>query len=289
MVRRKNNNLKEEEELTNEVRNFLCLYDKSSNDYKDKVKTGNAWKAVDEAVGLEDGEGQKLFENIKKKYSKKRIQLKKAKQSGAGRDDIDMFHTHLDEYSFLAWLDPYMKMRDTTTNIIPQKIPYDDEEEGYEEEYDSDGDRSKHGQSEDAPEEEAPEEETPVILRKRKYQGNQERENEIITTSKVTGQVKWKKGSPSSVEAELLQNINKSMTERSLIAEKSMGKINNLIFKYQDLHSEPHFDEANLLSPPHYSTAAQSHSLDNPPPPPPLVVEVAHVWYTEVGKYMNMQ
>ena len=264
------------------------------------MKTGNAWKAVEEAVGLEDGEGQKLFENIKKKYSKKRIQLKKAKQSGAGRDDIDMFHKHLDEYSFLAWLDPYMKMRDTTTNIIPQKIPYDDEEEGYEEEYDSDGDRSKHGQSEDAPEEEAPEEEAPVILRKRKYQGNQERKNEIITTSKVTGQLKWKKDSPSSVEAELLQDINKSMTERSLIAEKRMGKdeddifgemvaaelkciqkkvkhrlkheINNLIFKYQDLYSEPHFDEANLLSPPHYSTAVQSHSLDNP-----LVVEVAHV------------
>ena len=117
MVRRKNNNLKEEEELTNEVRNFLCLHGKSSNDYKDKVKTGNAWKAVDEAVGLEDGEGQKLFENIKKKYSKKRIQLKKAKQSGAGRDDIDMFHIHLDEYSFLAWLDPYMKMRDTKNTV----------------------------------------------------------------------------------------------------------------------------------------------------------------------------
>ena len=33
MVRRKNTNLKEEDELTNEVRNFPCLYDKSSDDY----------------------------------------------------------------------------------------------------------------------------------------------------------------------------------------------------------------------------------------------------------------
>ena len=224
------------------------------------MKTENVWNAVEEALGLE-GEGQKLFENTKKKYSKKRIQLKKAKRSGAGRDDIYTFQKSLDEYSFLAWLDPYMKMRDTKTNIIPQEIPYDDEE-GYEQEHDRDGHRSKDGESEEAPEEEAP-----VKLRKRKYQGNREGKNEILTTFKVTGQVKWKKGSPSSVAAELLESINKRMTERSLMAEKKVGKdeddifgemiagelkciqkkvkhrlkhqINNLIFKYQNLYAEP--------------------------------------------------
>ena len=43
-----------DEELAEKVRKYPCLYDKTSEHYKDKRKVANAWKRVDE-IGFEEG------------------------------------------------------------------------------------------------------------------------------------------------------------------------------------------------------------------------------------------
>ena len=45
----------QEEDLALEVKTFLCLYDKRCVLYKDKRAKANAWRKVEESLGLEDG------------------------------------------------------------------------------------------------------------------------------------------------------------------------------------------------------------------------------------------
>ena len=47
--------LEEDECLAEEVRKYPCLYDKSDPGYKERDRKKNAWKAVEEAVGYEEG------------------------------------------------------------------------------------------------------------------------------------------------------------------------------------------------------------------------------------------
>ena len=49
-------NLQREERVALEVQRFICLYDKSDPGYKEREIVANAWKEVDEALGLEPGE-----------------------------------------------------------------------------------------------------------------------------------------------------------------------------------------------------------------------------------------
>ena len=48
-------NLKEEERLAEEVRKLPCLYDKSNEGYKEKVRKKNAWREVENTLGYEEG------------------------------------------------------------------------------------------------------------------------------------------------------------------------------------------------------------------------------------------
>ena len=48
-------NLKEEERLTEEIRKFPCLYDKSNEGYKEKDREKNAWREVENPLGFEEG------------------------------------------------------------------------------------------------------------------------------------------------------------------------------------------------------------------------------------------
>ena len=48
-------NLQEDEELAEQFRKYPCLYDKALEHYKDKRNVANAWKRVDEQLGLERG------------------------------------------------------------------------------------------------------------------------------------------------------------------------------------------------------------------------------------------
>ena len=53
--------ISEEESLTESVRKYRCLYDKSCADYKNKVFVENAWAAVDKEMGFEEGKEFSYF------------------------------------------------------------------------------------------------------------------------------------------------------------------------------------------------------------------------------------
>jgi hypothetical protein len=48
-------NLEEDGNVAEEVRNYPCLFDKSSKDYKSKTSVENVWKEVEKALGFEKG------------------------------------------------------------------------------------------------------------------------------------------------------------------------------------------------------------------------------------------
>ena len=48
-------NLQEEEKLCVEVEKYPCLYDKQNKGYKDKERKKNAWRKIDEELGIEEG------------------------------------------------------------------------------------------------------------------------------------------------------------------------------------------------------------------------------------------
>ena len=60
MVKTSESNLREEERLAKEVRKFPCLYDKGNEDYKEKDRKKNAWLAVENALGYDEGTQFKL-------------------------------------------------------------------------------------------------------------------------------------------------------------------------------------------------------------------------------------
>ena len=80
------------------------------------------------------------FDNLKKRYSKKKNDFKKAQRSGTSREAVQKAETELKSLIFMAWLDSFIQLRDTKSNFqevaketsqqdlsTPQ---IDDEEEG---------------------------------------------------------------------------------------------------------------------------------------------------------------
>ena len=58
-------NFLEDEEVSNCVKNFPCLYDKADSFYKDKRAKKNAWKRIEEDLGLEEGTRFFFYNNTK--------------------------------------------------------------------------------------------------------------------------------------------------------------------------------------------------------------------------------
>ena len=54
-MERRKIDLLHEEELAEAVRKFPCLYDKRVLSYKDKRAKANAWKKIEETLGMEEG------------------------------------------------------------------------------------------------------------------------------------------------------------------------------------------------------------------------------------------
>ena len=64
------------------------------------------------------GKSKNYFTNLKKKYIKKKNNLKKVKTSGAGLADIEKFEKTLGELQLLGWFNNFLKLRnDTRTNL----------------------------------------------------------------------------------------------------------------------------------------------------------------------------
>ena len=109
-------NLLEDERVANEVKKYPCLYKKSDPTYKDKRVKINAWRKVEEELGHEEGVAEKLFENLKKRYSKKRTALEKLRRSGAAREVVAKAEDELTGYDFLSFLSSSSAAANRTLN-----------------------------------------------------------------------------------------------------------------------------------------------------------------------------
>lgn len=105
-----------DEELSETVRKYPCLYDKSKKGHHDKNMVKNCWREVAEKIGLEDGDvAERLFTNLKKRYNKAR----KTADCGTGtsRKTAMSRKKKLEELNYLSWLTPYIQLRGTRTNF----------------------------------------------------------------------------------------------------------------------------------------------------------------------------
>ena len=72
---------------------------------------------------------------MKKRFSKRRLNLKKAERSGSGAADVQNAKSAFEEMRFLFWLIPHIRARSTKTNLS-QEIDKDSEYERSESEND---------------------------------------------------------------------------------------------------------------------------------------------------------
>ncbi|XP_065072266.1 uncharacterized protein LOC135696710 [Rhopilema esculentum] len=108
---KRNVTLEEEENLGNEVKKYPCLYDKTIASYKDIESISNAWKEIENVLGLPEGEGAKRYENLKKRYSKKKMAFKYAWALGEGTPLVEAAEKDLKQYDFLNWLNAHLRLR----------------------------------------------------------------------------------------------------------------------------------------------------------------------------------
>ena len=101
-----------EEELSETVRQYPCLYEKSKKGHHDKNMIKNCWREI----GLEDGDvAERLFTNLKKRYNKARSTANCG--TGSSRKTAINKTKKLDELSYLSWLTPYIQLWGMQTNF----------------------------------------------------------------------------------------------------------------------------------------------------------------------------
>ena len=117
---RKSLSLLEEEKLSETVRNFPVLYDKSHTGYKERDAVKNAWTEVANSLEfIEDWHDAKnSYEIFKKRYLKKRNLLRKTDKSGTSSASVEKAQRDFNPYQFFSWIDIYLRPRESKTNVI---------------------------------------------------------------------------------------------------------------------------------------------------------------------------
>ena len=67
-------------------------------------------------------EAKKLFNNLKKRYGKKRNEMRKVERSGTSTSAVAVAKEKLEQYKFLVWLQPFIQARSTKTNLPPRNV-----------------------------------------------------------------------------------------------------------------------------------------------------------------------
>ena len=71
------------------------------------------------------GEAFRLWDNLLKRYRKKKDTLSALTRSGAGFNDVNRAKQELDKYGFLQWINPHITLRSTITNFDAPPEPDD--------------------------------------------------------------------------------------------------------------------------------------------------------------------
>ena len=98
------------EEFTEEVARYECVYHRNSKEFKDRNKKANCWEKIGEKFNLSAAEAEVKFRNIRTAYGRYLKQLKTL-PSGSGRDAVPR------EFQNLEWLNPHISHRPSSTNL----------------------------------------------------------------------------------------------------------------------------------------------------------------------------
>ena len=154
------------------------------------------------------GEPERLFENLKKRFSKRRTAVKKAKRSGAGRIDAQKAEEELNKYAFLEW------SLDVTSGIGGSGVGINEGFEANDELEEKEQDESDNGEDVDGDDDdEGIEVKTPK--RKREIETKDVKSN-------PANEIKWKKKRVSPDE--LMLTISKRLNERSETKSKPVSE-----------------------------------------------------------------
>ena len=150
------------------------------------------------------GEPERLFENLKKRFSKRKNALKRLKRSGAGRNDgVQKAEEELRKYAFLEWINPYVAARDSISNLDVTPGGSDVVDGNGHEEFEQEENDESNGEEDF----EGDDNEVEAKTSKRKI------ESEIKNVkSNPAKDMKWKKRVTAN---ELMLTINKRLHERS--------------------------------------------------------------------------
>ena len=94
-----------EEKLSEVVRRYPVIYDKSEAGHRDNNIVLNAWKEVIALVDFvnDTKEAKILFQNIRKRYCKYRLNLAKADKTGTSLAEKEAAMKAFQPYGYLQW------------------------------------------------------------------------------------------------------------------------------------------------------------------------------------------
>ena len=72
-------------------------------------------------LSLNLGGAKRRFDNLKRRFSKKKAKYKKATRSGSGSCEAKQAEIELKKYDFLSWLAPYLRLKGNTVRNLPNK------------------------------------------------------------------------------------------------------------------------------------------------------------------------
>lgn len=107
-----------DEHMAEVVKKYNLLYDKQRPGYRDESVKAQTWQKVADECDVGTGEAaRKLFDNLKKRFLKKRLKFRKLKAGGMPPELVNAAKEEMDSYSFLNWLVPHIRMRRTKRDL----------------------------------------------------------------------------------------------------------------------------------------------------------------------------
>ena len=248
-----------------------------------------------------------MFENLKKRFSKKKSAYKKASRSGVGIDATNVVEKEFRKYDFLSWLNPFLRLKNTKSNLSTIS---DEEDESFEyssveKEVDIDEDRP-FGNGSDS--------DSASVLSASSIKRRKELSTPCISKSSkisaTTGNASWVKGSLQEAEIDVMKSISKAFKNDSSSQHTSefltrpqdqdeifgmmvagelksfdakhkfriKHEISNIIYKYHEMESQKPANMFTFTSP--LPTPSRNNETKTTTP-------VAQNWYSNFDSYMH--
>lgn len=121
-------NLEQDIKLADEVRKYPCLYDKQNHAYRRNDPNMEPWGLVSNACDWipNADEACRLFEVLKKRYSKKKMDFRRANFFATSSELVNKTKEELEKYQFMSWMEPHIRHR--TVKLVKDTDLYNEED-----------------------------------------------------------------------------------------------------------------------------------------------------------------